>query len=222
MHRSDQIRRWRRVGLCGVLCLAVHGLASAAAQTSTPPKKPAHASAAPTSKAKHHTSGHATGKHTSTGTSSHTSARTSAHTSPRTSAHNSPRTSARTSAQKSNSHGKKGSKQAAKKRGQQVIDSDRAREIQEALIRERYMEGEPTGSWDDATQAAMQRYQADQGWQSKTTPDSRALIKLGLGPSHDHLLNPESAMTTTPAAPAADNPKAGTKQTPAADDLPHQ
>lgn len=103
-----------------------------------------------------------------------------------------------------------------------MIDSDRAREIQEALIRERYMEGEPTGSWDDATQAAMQRYQADQGWQSKTTPDSRALIKLGLGPSHDHLLNPESAMTTTPAAPAADNPKAGTKQTPAADDLPHQ
>lgn len=44
----------------------------------------------------------------------------------------------------------------------------------------------------------MQRYQADQGWQSKTIPDSRALIKLGLGPNHAHLLNPESAMTTTP------------------------
>jgi len=217
MHRSDQIRRWRPVGLCGLLlCLAVHGVASAAAQTSTTPKKPAHASAAPASKAKHHTSGNATGKHTSTNTSPHTSARSS-----RTSAH----TSAHTSAQKSNSHGKKGSKLAAKKRGQQAIDSDRAREIQEALIRERYIEGEPTGSWDDATQAAMQRYQADQGWQSKTTPDSRALIKLGLGPSHDHLLNPESAMTTTAttsAASAADDPKAGTKQTPAADNLPKQ
>jgi len=210
MHRSDQIRRWRRLGLCGVLCLAVHGLASAAAQTSTPPKKPAHASAAPASKAKHHTSGHATSKRTSTNTSSHTSPHSS-------------RTSARTSVQKSNSHGKKNSKQAAKKRGQQAIDSDRAREIQEALIRERYMDGEPTGSWDDATQAAMQRYQADQGWQSQTTPDSRALIRLGLGPSHDHLLNPESAMTaTTPAAPAAHDPKPGAKQTPAADNLPHQ
>jgi hypothetical protein len=220
MHRSDQIRRWRRLGLCGVLCLAVHGLASAAAQTSTPPKKPAHASAAPTSKAKHHTSGHATGKRTSTNTSSHTSARTSAHTSARSSAHNSPRTSAQKS---KNAHGKKGSKQAAKKRGQQAIDSDRAREIQEALIRERYMDGEPTGSWDDATQAAMQRYQADQGWQSQTTPDSRALIRLGLGPSHDHLLNPESAMTaTTPAAPAAHDPQPGAKQTPAADNLPRQ
>ena len=53
----------------------------------------------------------------------------------------------------------------------------------------------------------MRRYQADHGWQSKTVPDSRALISLGLGPSHDHLLNPESAMTTEPAAHAARNPR---------------
>jgi hypothetical protein len=65
----------------------------------------------------------------------------------------------------------------------------------------------------------MQRYQADQGWQAKTTPDSRALIKLGLGPSHDHLLNPENAMT---AAPAAADPKAAAKQTPAENNLPKQ
>jgi peptidoglycan hydrolase-like protein with peptidoglycan-binding domain len=104
------------------------------------------------------------------------------------------------------SHGKKGS---TRKRGQQAIDSTRARQIQAALIREHYMQGEPTGAWDASTQAAMQRYQADQGWQSKTTPDSRALIKLGLGPSSDHLLNPESAMTM-PTAPA--DPKAETKQ----------
>ena len=44
----------------------------------------------------------------------------------------------------------------------------------------------------------MRRYQADHGWQSKTVPDSRALISLGLGPSHEHLLNPESAMVTGP------------------------
>jgi hypothetical protein len=133
-----------------------------------------------------------------------------------------PRTSTRASAKTGKtSHGKK----IAAKRGQQAIDSTRAREIQTALIREHYMQGEPSGSWDSTTQAAMQRYQADQGWQSKTTPDSRALIKLGLGPSHDHLLNPESAMTTTAttsAASAADDPKAGTKQTPAADNLPKQ
>ena len=194
MHRADQIRRWRWVGLCSLLCLAVHGLAIAETQTSTPPKKPAHASAATAERSKHHTSGHATTKHTS--------------------AHK------RTSAQKSrSSRGKKGSKQVATKRGQQAIDSARARAIQKALIREHYMQGEPSGSWDSDTQAAMQRYQADQGWQSKTTPDSRALIKLGLGPSHDHLLNPESAMT---AAPAAGDPKAGVKQTPAESNLPQQ
>jgi len=51
----------------------------------------------------------------------------------------------------------------------------------------------------------MQKYQADNGWQSKTTPDARALIKMGLGPDHDHLLNPESAMTSQlPASPKAD------------------
>ncbi len=98
-----------------------------------------------------------------------------------------------------------------RKRGQQAIDSTRARQIQEALIREHYLDGQPSGTWDAATQAAMQRYQAAQGWQTKTVPDSRALIKLGLGPSPEGLLNPESAMTTAPVAadpkPQAD-PKA--------------
>ncbi|MFY9905674.1 MAG: peptidoglycan-binding domain-containing protein [Terriglobales bacterium] len=91
-------------------------------------------------------------------------------------------------------------KKVAKKRGQQAIDPSRAREIQTALIREHYLQGQPTGTWDSTSQAAMQRYQADHGWQSKTTPDARALIKLGLGPSQDHLLNPESAMTATSAS----------------------
>lgn len=86
-------------------------------------------------------------------------------------------------------------------RGQQAIDSERVTEIQEALVREHYLKGEPSGNWDDATQAAMRRYQGDQGWQNKLVPDSRALIRLGLGPDHEHLLNPESAMTTeTPVA----------------------
>jgi hypothetical protein len=85
-----------------------------------------------------------------------------------------------------------------KPRGQQKIDSERAQAIQEALIREHYMTGEATGTWNQASEDAMRRYQADHGWQSKEVPDSRALISLGLGPSNDHLLNPESAMTTGP------------------------
>ena len=89
---------------------------------------------------------------------------------------------------------------SSRKRGQQKIDGGRAREIQEALIREHYLDGTASGTWDAKSQSAMQRYQDDNGWQSKTVPDSRALIKLGLGPNHDHLLNPESAMTSRPEA----------------------
>jgi len=44
----------------------------------------------------------------------------------------------------------------------------------------------------------MQKYQADQGWQSKVVPDSRALIKLGLGPDHAGLLNPDTAAIQRP------------------------
>jgi hypothetical protein len=100
--------------------------------------------------------------------------------------------------------GKRSRKKSARVRGQQKIDSERAQAIQEALIREHYLSGEATGTWNQASEEAMRRYQADHGWQSKTVPDSRALIKLGLGPSKDHLLNPESAMTTVPDAPRSE------------------
>lgn len=87
---------------------------------------------------------------------------------------------------------------ARKARGQQIIDPDRTREIQAALIREHYMSGDPTGVWDSETKAALTKFQNDNGWQSKIVPDSRALIKLGLGPSREGLLNPESAAIGTP------------------------
>jgi peptidoglycan hydrolase-like protein with peptidoglycan-binding domain len=107
----------------------------------------------------------------------------------------------RTAGSTSSRRGKKSKKTA--KKGQQKIESERAQQIQQALIKEHYLSGEPTGKWDPATEDALRKFQADNGWQNKTVPDSRALIKLGLGPSHDHLLNPESAMTTVPDAPSA-------------------
>ncbi len=82
--------------------------------------------------------------------------------------------------------------------GQQVISSERAGQIQSALIRENRLDGEATGVWDQRTKDAMIRYQAENGWQTKITPDSRALIKLGLGPRHDGLLNPDSAALASP------------------------
>jgi hypothetical protein len=76
-----------------------------------------------------------------------------------------------------------------KPRGQLAIEPARVTEIQQALIREHYLKGEANGEWDAATIAAMQKYQADQGWQTKLTPDSRALKKLGLGPDYSKAIN---------------------------------
>jgi peptidoglycan hydrolase-like protein with peptidoglycan-binding domain len=88
-------------------------------------------------------------------------------------------------------------------RGQKKIDNGRTRQIQQALAKAHYLEGEPSGVWDAQTEAALRRFQAANGWQTKVVPDSRALIKLGLGPSHDKLMNPETAMTGGPAKRAA-------------------
>jgi peptidoglycan hydrolase-like protein with peptidoglycan-binding domain len=78
-------------------------------------------------------------------------------------------------------------------RGQQAIEPARVTEIQQALIREHYLNSEANGQWDSTTQAAMQKYQADQGWQTKLMPDSRALKKLGLGADYSAAINGKSS-----------------------------
>jgi hypothetical protein len=103
---------------------------------------------------------------------------------------------------KSARHGHHKRKASWKKKGQQSINSERATQIQEALIWEKYFTGEPTGSWDARTQAALVKYQADNGWQSKVVPDSRALIKLGLGPNYSSELLNAPPKTSSAAAPS--------------------
>ena len=51
----------------------------------------------------------------------------------------------------------------------------------------------------------MQKYQSDQGWQTRLLPDSRALKKLGLGPDYSGAINAEGA-SFTPPAPASSIP----------------
>jgi hypothetical protein len=131
-------------------------------------------------------------------TSTKTTASTSSHKS-----HSASSSSSGVKNSSSKTSGKRSRRKSSRLRGQQKIDSERAQAIQEALIREHYMTGDATGTWNQASEDAMRRYQAAHGWQSKTVPDSRALISLGLGPSKDHLLNPESAMTTVPDRPKA-------------------
>jgi peptidoglycan hydrolase-like protein with peptidoglycan-binding domain len=93
-------------------------------------------------------------------------------------------------------------------RGQQVIDSDRVTQIQQALAREHYLSADPSGDWDSTTIAAMQKYQADHGWQTKLMPDPRALKSLGLGPDYSTALNASGSSFSAPTpslnAPSSD------------------
>ena len=150
--------------------------------------------------------------HATTATTKPTAKKTvtpAAHSTKSTTHSKTSRTKSKSTSSKSSGKRKK-SRASTRNHGQQNIDSARAREIQDALIRGGYMQGEASGQWDASSQHAMEKFQADNGWQTKVIPDSRALIKLGLGPDHQHLLNPESAMTTTPApGPSAPKDSAG-------------
>lgn len=102
----------------------------------------------------------------------------------------------------SKSHSSRGSHKSAQRghrvRGQQAIQPERVTEIQQALIREHYLTGDANGKWDATTQSAMQKYQADQGWQTKLMPDSRALKKLGLGADYSSAINGKTASFADP------------------------
>ncbi len=92
--------------------------------------------------------------------------------------------------------------------GQRSIAPERATEIQKALISKNYLTGSPSGQWDAQTETAMQKYQADHGWQTKLTPDSRALISLGLGPTTAS--GPQTLPANTYTSPSTEPAEAGT------------
>ncbi len=98
---------------------------------------------------------------------------------------------------------RKGKKKATKLHGQRAIDGDRAAQIQNALIQQKYLNGAPSRQWDTQTQTAMRQYQSDHGWQTKLTPDSRALISLGLGPNHNEGTAIGRTTSTSPAEPSS-------------------
>lgn len=86
-----------------------------------------------------------------------------------------------------------------------AIDDARAAQIQTALVRAGYLSSDPSGHWDSSSEAAMQKLQADNGWQTKMIPDSRALIKLGLGPQSARA---SSASFSSASSPSASSPSA--------------
>jgi hypothetical protein len=106
----------------------------------------------------------------------------------------------------SRSHSLHRSAKSHRLHGQQSIEPGRVTEIQQALIREHYLTGEANGNWDATTEAAMQKYQADQGWQTKLMPDSRAIKKLGLGPDYSNAINAKNSSFGEPP-PASTIPR---------------
>lgn len=113
-------------------------------------------------------------------------------------------TASRTSSSHKLSHSRHRARRA---RGQQAIDPDRVTQIQQALIREHYLTGDADGNWDSTTVDAMQKYQADHGWQTKLMPDSRALKSLGLGPDYSTALNASGSSFAAPPSSAAPPPQ---------------
>jgi len=109
--------------------------------------------------------------------------------------------SAHSSASHKLSHSRRSSRRGSHRaRGQQAIQPDRVTEIQQALVREHYLSTDPNGDWDSTTVDAMQKYQADHGWQTKLMPDPRALKNLGLGPDYSTALNANGSSFAAPSS----------------------
>jgi hypothetical protein len=91
--------------------------------------------------------------------------------------------------------GKKAGKRSSKKtpvksatwRNRQAAPSpERYREIQDALVAKGYLSAdEATGEWNQASAAALKRFQQEQNIDSNGKINSLSLIALGLGPKHE-------------------------------------
>ena len=86
-----------------------------------------------------------------------------------------------TSAAKKASGKSSASKRARKQPGQKAPTADRVIEIQAALAKDGSFQGSPSGKWDEATAAAMRRFQASHGLNASGKLDAPTLQRLGLG-----------------------------------------
>ncbi len=94
------------------------------------------------------------------------------------------------------------------------LEPERVNQIQEALIREGYLQGDTTGQWDARTREAMLRYQTDHGFPATGLPEAKSLMKLGLG-SHPLPADLDHGPAGASHAPAAIGDTVGTAGAPA-------
>ena len=85
---------------------------------------------------------------------------------------------------------------------QQSPTPERYQEIQQALVKKGYFQGEASGKWGADSTDALKRFQAEQNLTPDGKINSLSLIALGLGPKRLSAQS-KSANTNTPApAPA--------------------
>lgn len=96
-----------------------------------------------------------------------------------------------------------------KVRGQKAPTADRITEIQTALSRDGYYQGEPSGKWDSNTVAAVQKFQSANGMDANGKLDAPTLQKLGLGSDIAGVSAPKPIVPGSPnAAPSSSAPSA--------------
>lgn len=94
-----------------------------------------------------------------------------------------------------------------KVRGQKAPTADRITEIQTALSRDGYYQGEPNGKWDSNTVAAVQKFQSANGMDANGKLDAPTLQKLGLGSDIAGVSAPKPMVPGSPnAAPPSSAP----------------
>jgi hypothetical protein len=89
---------------------------------------------------------------------------------------------------------------------QKAPTADRVSEIQSALSKGGYYQGDPNGKWDSNTVAALQKFQSANGIEANGKLDAPTLQKLGLGSgiagvSAPKPVTPPSCCSAAPATP---------------------
>lgn len=85
---------------------------------------------------------------------------------------------------------------------------ERISQIQSALARGGYYQGDPTGKWDDNTVAAMQKFQSAHGIDPTGKIDAPSLQKLGLGSDIAGVSAPRPVSTAGTASNILTSPSA--------------
>jgi peptidoglycan hydrolase-like protein with peptidoglycan-binding domain len=115
--------------------------------------------------------------------------------------------SASSTSKQTNSTKKKSKKHHSRREPTQKAPTpERISEIQSALGRGGYYQGEPNGKWDSNTISAMQKFQSESGLESTGKINALSLQKLGLGSEIAGVSAPKPVAPTPSASPASGAP----------------